>query len=89
MASVGVLKRIEHSASSTKAAVVVLTVSQPTREISETSVGPMLPRTPKMARDSVRLGARPRRPAMEMTPTTANEPAAPIRATMMTCQMAS
>ena len=89
MASVGVLNRIVLRDSNTKAAVVVLTVSQPTRDINDTSVGAILPRTPKMARDNVRLGARPRRPAMEITPTTANEPAAPIKATITTCQIAS
>ncbi|MNK88140.1 hypothetical protein D3C87_1080940 [compost metagenome] len=88
-ASTGEPNRIEHSDSSTKAAVVVLTVSQPRRDISETSVGPILPRTPKIARDKVRLGARPRRPAIEMIPTTANEPAAPMIATMIACQIAS
>ncbi|MNM99324.1 hypothetical protein D3C81_1118790 [compost metagenome] len=87
-ASTGEPNRIEHNDSSTNAAVVVLTVSQPRRDISETSVGPILPRTPKMARDSVRLGARPRRPAMEMIPTTAKEPAAPRIATMIACQIA-
>ncbi len=88
-ASTGEPNRIEHSDNRTNAAVVVLTVSQPRRDISETSVGPMLPRTPKIARDSVRLGARPRRPAIEMIPTTANEPAAPRMATMIACQIAN
>jgi len=62
-AATGVLNSSVHNDSSTNAAVVVLTVSQPSRDISDTNVGPILPRTPKMARDSVRLGARPRRPA--------------------------
>ena len=88
LASTGEPNSIEHSDSNTNAAVVVLTVSHPSRDISETNVGPMLPRTPKMARDKVRLGARPRRPAIEIMPTTANEPAAPRIATMIACQIA-
>src|SRR5690606_15496258 len=71
------------------AAVVVLTVSQPSRESSDTAVGPMLPRTPKTARDSVRPGAPPRRPAIDTAPTIANEPTEPIAATITACQTVS
>src|SRR5471032_490446 len=88
LASAGVPNTMVASDSSTYAAVVVLTVSQPSRDNSETMVGPMLPRTPKIARDSVRLGAWPRRPAIEITPTIANDPAAPITATSAACQIA-
>src|SRR5690606_33638731 len=82
-------KRIVHSDSSANAAVVVLTVSQPSRESSDTAVGPMLPRTPKTARDSVRPGAPPRRPAIDTAPTIANEPTEPIAATITACQTVS
>src|SRR5580698_6943429 len=87
-AAAGVPNAMVDSDNSTNAAVVVLTVSQPRRDNSDTMVGPMLPRTPKIARDNVKLGACPRRPAIEITPTIANEPAAPTVATSSACQIA-
>src|SRR5882757_1084872 len=75
--------------SSANAAVVVFTVSQPSREISDTAVGPMLPRAPNTARDRVSPGAPPRRPAMDTAPTMANEPTEPTAATSTACQTVS
>src|SRR3954463_5310060 len=81
LASAFAPNRIAHRERNANAAVVVLTVSQPSRDTSETTVGPMLPRTPNTARDNVSPGAPPRRPAIETTPTIANDPAAPSTAT--------
>ena len=67
------------------AAVEVLTVSHPRRESSATSVGPAFPRVPKIARERVRLGAPPRRPAIEISPTIAKDPKAPSTATRIDC----
>src|SRR5690625_5239887 len=80
IASGGVPKSGADRESTANATVVVLTVRQPRREGSEASGGPMLARTPKVARDRVRLGAPPRRPAIEITPTIAKEPNAPMTA---------
>ena len=80
-------KTMLSSASSAYAAVVVLTVSQPTRDSHEITVGPWLPRGPKTARERVMLGAPPHLPATLISPTRANDPNEPIAATSSACQM--
>src|SRR5699024_823890 len=51
------------------------------------SCGTDIPLVPNVALDRVRLGAPPRRPAMEISPTMAKEPNAPRTATSTACQI--
>ena len=86
MASAEVPKMMAIRESSAKAPVIVFTVSQPSLDSRATSVGPALPLTPKMARDRVSVGAPPLLPAMEMMPTRAKDPKAPMIVASTACQ---
>src|SRR6218665_2820254 len=73
------------TASNANAAVVHITVSQPTNPNQETRVGAQLPRTPNTARDRVSPGAPPSFPAVLSRPSSRNAPPAPITATTSAC----
>ena len=77
--------RIPSTASRAKPAVVHIVVSQPTKLIQLTIVGPQLPRTPKTAREAVRPGAPLRLPVVDSQPTRAKEPHEPAIVTSSAC----
>ena len=67
-------------------AVVVNEISQPNVAIQLSAAGTLAPSTPKVARVSTMVGALPRLPAMEMTPTSRNDTTTPMVVMMVACQ---
>lgn len=67
-------------------AVVVNEISQPSVAIQLSAAGTLAPSTPKVARVSTMVGALPRLPAMETTPTSRNDMTTPMTIMAVACQ---